>query len=82
MGEIPGWPSLTVTDEHKQQAAALLKSIKDANPQHASVFKKLEDGAVSVADVVSGGVADVGLAVGLPILILMALASGRPIFGD
>lgn len=82
MSDIPGWPSLNVTDDHKAAAADLLKSIKDANPQHEGIFKKIESGAIHMTDGVVEGAGDAADAVAMPLLILTALACGRPLFGD
>ena len=35
MADIPGFPALNITDEHKSQAEALLEAIKKDNPDHA-----------------------------------------------
>ncbi|MDR3569628.1 MAG: hypothetical protein P4L43_16505 [Syntrophobacteraceae bacterium] len=41
MADIPGFPALHITDEHKSQAEALLETIKKDNPDHADFLDKL-----------------------------------------
>jgi hypothetical protein len=49
MIDIPGSPTapLVMTDEHKKQAAALIQSVKDANPGHP-FFEHIEAATKSV----------------------------------
>ena len=68
MADIPGFP--TFTDEHKQQAAALVQSIKDDNPQHATFFGHIENAVTSLGSNVAEGV---GNAVEAPIFLLLLL---------
>ena len=44
MADIPGFPSLNITEEHKKQAAAPAQSIKDANPHADGFLQKIHDG--------------------------------------
>ena len=41
MADIPGFPTLNITDEHKAQARALLDAVKKDNPDHADFLDKL-----------------------------------------
>lgn len=70
MTEIPGFPKLSLTDEHMRQAQELVRSIKDANPQHADAIDKMEDGLRHIVGAAAGIVA-------FPLLALFFLG-GRP----
>jgi hypothetical protein len=73
MADIPGFP--TFTDEHKQQAATLVQSIKDANPQHATFFGHIESAVTSLGSGVAEGV---GNAVEAPLFLILLLAMLLP----
>ncbi len=43
MIDIPGFPTLNVTEEHKAAAVQLVQSLKGANPQAEGFLQKIHD---------------------------------------
>ena len=70
MADIPGFPVLKISDDHKAQAAKLYADIKVANPQHEGFFRTLEDKATSGLDLAVE-------AAFVPVLCLAMLFDGR-----